>query len=42
MNSPEGEEESSPRFLPILGYVLGFMVLLGVLALLVATLARLF
>jgi hypothetical protein len=30
-----------PPFLPILGYVLGFMVLLGVLAFAVAALMRL-
>lgn len=35
------EEEPPPRFLPILGYVLGFMVLLGILAFLVAALIRL-
>jgi hypothetical protein len=36
------EEDPPPRFLPILGYVLGFMILLGALAFLVAFLARRF
>ena len=36
------EEEPPPRFVPVLGYVLGFMVLLGILAFLVAALLHLF
>jgi hypothetical protein len=35
------EEEPPPRFLPVLGYVLGFMVLLGALAFLAAGLLHL-
>jgi hypothetical protein len=35
-----GSSEKLP-FLPILGYVLGFMIVLGILAFLVATLIRL-
>lgn len=31
-----------PPFLPLLGYVLGFMVVLGILAFVVAALIRLF
>jgi hypothetical protein len=42
MNSPEGEGESSPRFLPLLVYVLGFMVVMALLALLFVWLIRLF
>lgn len=34
-------DPGKPPFLPILGYVLGFMVLLGILAFVVATLIRL-
>jgi hypothetical protein len=36
------EEDPPPRFLPILGYVFGFMILLAALAFLVAFLARRF
>ena len=36
------EDEPPPRFLPILGYVLGFMVLLGLLAFLAAGLLHFF
>gem|GEM_PF-4838480 len=36
------QEDPPPRFLPILGYVFGFMILLGALAFLVAFLARRF
>jgi hypothetical protein len=35
-------DSEKPPFLPILGYVLGFMVLLGVLAFVVAALLHLF
>ena len=37
----DDDSSEKPRFLPILGYVLGFMVLLGILAFLVAALIRL-
>jgi hypothetical protein len=33
--------DDKPPFLPILGYVLGFMVVLGILAFVVATVLRL-
>jgi len=36
--NPDPSEK--PPFLPILGYVLGFMVVLGILAFLVAVLTR--
>jgi hypothetical protein len=34
-------ESEKPPFLPILGYVVGFMVILGILAFVVAALMRL-
>ena len=39
MREPDSDK---PPFLPILGYVLGFMALLGLLAFLVARLLRAF
>jgi hypothetical protein len=43
VNAPVTNTDSEkPPFLPILGYVLGFMVLLGVLAFVVAALLHLF
>jgi hypothetical protein len=37
---PAPEPDNKPPFLPILGYVLGFMALLGLLAFLVARFLR--
>lgn len=40
MTNPDPPEK--PPFLPILGYVLGFMVALGIIAFVAATILRLF